>query len=288
MEIQIIQVPYDSGHEAVRTGKGPACLIDNGLESRLSDMGHGVHVSGVKSMLDLPTENGTTFDTMRLLTGQVRSAVRQDRFPLVLAGNCNSCVGALGGLDGGSPGIIWFDAHGDFNTPETTTSGFLDGMGLAMANGRCWSALMQTIPGFRPVADDCIVHVGSRDLDPQEKTMFDAAGIPLVLAEAGDDSALLTDLNGALARLRTHVNSVYLHIDVDVLDGGLGKPNHLAVPGGMHLQLVEAAIDAIGAQMRIAACTVASYDPKFDVGDSVSNSIFHLIAAVVTAVGAHR
>ena len=244
-------------------------------------MGHGVHVSSVKSTLALPTENGTTFDTMRLLAGQVRSAVGKGRFPLILAGNCNSCVGALAGLEGDAPGIVWFDAHGDFNTPETTTSGFLDGMGLAMANGRCWSALMRTIPGFRPVSDDCIVHVGSRDLDPPEQAMFDAAGIPLVVAGPNDEAALLAGLQSALDRLKTRVDRIYLHIDVDVLDTGNGQPNGLAVPGGLAPRTVAKAIGAIKTRVDIAACAIASYDPALDEARSYQQAIVDLITVVV-------
>ena len=98
MDIQIIQVPYDSGHEHVRTGKGPAWLLDNDLDGVLKAGGHRVQVRSVRSDLPLPTENGTTFDVIRRLAQQVRSAVRDRCFPIILAGNCNSCVGATAGL----------------------------------------------------------------------------------------------------------------------------------------------------------------------------------------------
>jgi arginase family enzyme len=185
MDIQIIQVPYDSGHEAVRTGRGPAYLVDQGVVHRLLNDGHRVQVSRVQSDLPLPTENGTTFDILRHIARHVQSAVQQSRHPIILAGNCNSCVGTLAGLDTERLGIVWLDAHGDFNTPETTTTGFLDGMGLAMASGRCWRALLATIPGFSPVADNCIIHVGSRDLDDAEKLLrFKPPAVRVVLTPA--------------------------------------------------------------------------------------------------------
>ena len=281
MDILIIQVPYDSGHEHVRTGKGPAWLLDNNVDRVLRDGGHRVRVSSLHSDLSLPTENGTTFDVIRLLAQQVRSAVQDRCFPIILAGNCNSCVGATAGLDIDRLGVIWFDAHGDFNTPETTTTGFLDGMGLAMASGRCWKALLGTIPGFGPVGDDCIIHVGSRDLDPQERNMLVGANIPLIVADPTDEAALLTGLNHAIAALKARVDRIYLHIDMDVLDTGQGQPNHLAVPGGLHPRVVEAAIGTIKANFTIAACTIASYDPAFDQGDSVLQAAIRLITAIV-------
>ena len=281
MKIQIIQVPYDSGHENVRTGKGPVDLFDEGLDDVLNDKGHAVHVSRVRSGLALPTENGTTFDVMRLLADQVRSAVGKGRFPVILAGNCNSCVGTLAGMVADCPGIVWFDAHGDFNTPDTTATGFLDGMGLAMASGRCWKSLVNAISGFHPVADDRIVHVGARDLDPQEKVMLAEAGIPLVTAGPNDKSTLLADLANALDALKTRTDKIYLHIDVDVLDTGEGRPNGLAVPGGLPPRTVEKAIAVIKTRVDIAACAIASYDPALDEARSYQRAIVDLITAVL-------
>lgn len=281
MTIQIIQVPYDSGHEDVRAGKGPACLLNNGLDRTLREKGHAVQISRVRSDLCLPTENGTTFDVTRLLAQQVHSAVQDRHFPLILAGNCNSCVGTIAGLDANRLGVIWFDAHGDFNTPETTTTGFLDGMGLAMTSGRCWKAILGTIPGFEPVADNCIIHVGSRDLDAEERQLLAGAKIPLIVDDPTNATNLLASLNVAISAMKSRVESIYLHIDMDVLDTGHGQPNHLATPGGLSPQVVEAAIRAIRMQLTIAACTIASYDPEFDEGNSICNAGIRLVKAIV-------
>jgi arginase len=126
MNIQIIQVPYDSGFKRVRTGMGPIHFLQNSIDTILQNSGHSVNVTTVESSTAFPTEIGTTFDVNRSLAKHVLSAVNNNRFPVVLAGNCNSCVGTIAGLDSKQLGIIWFDAHGDFNTPETTTTGFLD------------------------------------------------------------------------------------------------------------------------------------------------------------------
>src|SRR5262249_50325204 len=111
----------------------------------------------------------TAFDLMRALAVAVRDARQRGFFPLVLAGNCNTCLGTVAGLgDGRGTAVLWFDAHGDFNTPETTTSAFLDGMALATLNGRCWSQLARTVPDFTPVSERTTCLVGARDLDPLE------------------------------------------------------------------------------------------------------------------------
>jgi arginase len=282
MNIQIIQVPYDSGFRNVRTGKGPVHFIQNGIDAILQNSGHGVNVSTVKSNLSFSTEIGTTFDVNRALAKLVLSAVHNDRFPVVLAGNCNSCIGTIAGLESKRLGVIWFDAHGDFNTPETTTTGFLDGMGLAMAAGRCWKPLMNTIPGFNPVPENCIIHVGSRDLDPEERRMFIEAKIPILVADPADENEILVGLKNALFNLKNRVDGIYLHVDMDVLETEQGKPNHLAVPGGLTPQIVQDAIAIIKKHFKIEGCAVASYDPAFDENDCVLNAGIGIIKAVVS------
>ena len=262
---------------------GPVHFIQNGIDTILQNSGHSVSVTTVESSIPFSTEIGTTFDVNRTLAKRVLSAVHNNRFPLVLAGNCNSCVGTIAGLDSKRLGIIWFDAHGDFNTPETTTTGFLDGMGLAMAAGRCWKPLLSTIHNFNPVPENCIIHVGSRDLDPEERKMFIEAKIPLLVANPIDENEILVGLKNALFELKSRVEGIYLHVDMDVLETKQGKPNHLAVPGGLPPHIVKEAIGIIKKHFKIEGCAVASYDPAFDESNSVLNAGISIINAIVEA-----
>ncbi|TIS72728.1 MAG: arginase family protein, partial [Mesorhizobium sp.] len=93
-------------------------------------------------------EIGTGFAVCNVVSGEVRIALDNGRFPIVLAGNCLTSAGAVAGE--GADAIIWADQHGDLNTPETSTSGFLDGMALATALGLCWRRMAAQIPGFKP------------------------------------------------------------------------------------------------------------------------------------------
>src|SRR5439155_26231921 len=107
---------------------------------------------------------------------EVRHAVRAGAFPIALSGNCGSAIGAIAGVGEGT-GVAWFDGHGDFNTPETTVSGFLDGMALAIATGRCFRPLARSVPGFVPVAGHDAFLVGARDLDPEERTALEGSDL---------------------------------------------------------------------------------------------------------------
>lgn len=283
MIIQIIQVPYDSGHKGVRTGLGPNHFIEHGIDRILRDWGHDVDVCQIEASVSLPTEIGTGFELNRLLAESVRSAVGNNRFPLVLAGNCNSCVGTIAGIDSSRLGIVWFDAHGDFNTPETTITGFLDGMGLAMATGRCWRELLKTVPGFVPVPEKHVVHVGSRDLDIAERKMFEQAGVALVAAKSAGETDIRETLRAALLKLKNHVDRIYLHVDVDVLDTDQGQPNHLAGPGGLPVEIVEDAIGMVRDHFILGGCGISSYDPTYDKDDNVLNAGVRVVKAAVSA-----
>ena len=97
----------------------------------------------------------------------------------MLAGNCLTTCGAVAGEAADS--IIWFDQHGDINTPETSSYGFLDGMALATALGLCWRPMANAIPGFHAVDPARCMLVDARDLDPDEKVLLDS--LPIIRAE---------------------------------------------------------------------------------------------------------
>src|SRR5215213_1244107 len=137
MKVQVIQVPYDSGHRNVRMGAGPGHFIQNGAAQLLQSCGYDVDVTGIETETPFQAEIKTAFELCRLLARRVREAYALGVFPLVLSGNCNSSLGTLGGLDSSDLGMIWFDAHGDFNNPETRESSFFDGMGMSIATGHC-------------------------------------------------------------------------------------------------------------------------------------------------------
>src|SRR6266566_1644129 len=181
MEIQLLAVPYDSGNRGARMGAGPEALLDAGISEALRKDGHQVHVK----IAELPADSWhaeiqTGFELMRMLSAAVRDARDSNRLPIVLAGNCNTAVGTVAGLGADSTGVVWFDAHADFNTPETTTSGFLDGTAVAILTGRCWTQLAATVPDFKPVSDDRICLVGTRDIDSLEGGLLDESRVAVV------------------------------------------------------------------------------------------------------------
>jgi arginase len=262
--VLVLAVPYDSGHRGLRMGGGPEHLLANGLCDALRTGSRSVRSELVHHEDDPPAEVATAFELDRLVSRKVRTAVSEGEFPLVLSGNCNTSVGTLAGAGPEGLGIVWLDAHADFNTPETTSTGFTDGMGLAIAVGHCWKTMAEGVPGFSPVAEENVVLAGVRNIDPAERERLDASRVGLVGADRIGREGLRA-LGVALDALRTRVSRVYVHLDLDVLDAGnVGKANQFATRGGLSAEDLEAALGMVRERFAVAACGIASYDPTFD------------------------
>src|SRR5215211_1771805 len=108
MNVQIIQVPYDSGHRGLRMGAGPEHFVQGGIANILHSCGYNVAVDCIEAKTSFHAEIKTAFELCRLLAERVREACAQASFPLVLSGNCNTSLGTLGGLGSSDLGMIWF------------------------------------------------------------------------------------------------------------------------------------------------------------------------------------
>ncbi len=264
MKVKIIQVPYDCGYKDIRQGLAADYFLKHNLVELLEGEGHQVQVTRIDAKSEFTLEVGTAFELNRLISPEVKSAIAAGSFPLVLAGNCICCLGNIAGIGSDRLGVVWFDAHGEFNTPETTLSGFLDGMPLATATGRCWKTLARTIPGFAPVKDANVIMVGARDLDDEERRQLEQSDINLIKSEGQEDGSILQSIDSGLIRMKNRVAGIYLHIDMDAFEIAEGKANHYGATGGLSVDLVWNAIGLIRRHFTVKSATIASFDPAGD------------------------
>lgn len=280
MQVSILEVPYDSAHAFRRMGAGSGRLFPE-IAEMLRQAGHGTAHRVVLAQDPFLTEITTSFGLYRQLAEHVRQAHAHQHFPLVLAGNCGATLGAVAGLPNENLGVIWMDAHGDFNTPETSASGFLDGMGLATLTGQCWRGLAGSIPGFRPVPPARVVHVGGRDFDSAELIALGQTGVQVVSPQQLKKRQQ-TALETALAELAGQVSACYLHVDLDVLDAErVGPANAYAQPGGLTLEQVLGVVATIQQNLSISGATLASYDPQVDVDGHVLAAALRIARQIV-------
>ena len=215
---------------------------------------------------DLPPALATedTIENLGILGGEIAGAVAlgraKQRGILMTGGNCTHITGVIGGLQqahgpAARIGLVWFDAHGDFNTPKTTLSGMLGGMPVAVAAGLAYPQWREGSGIVAPLPTDRIVMVDVRNLDPAEEQLIRATDITLAAPAAGFPGH---DLAAAVQTLADRVDMIYLHIDSDILDEAY-TPNHgTREPNGPNMEQVQAAIETVMATGKVVAYAVVS------------------------------
>jgi arginase len=182
--ISLIAVPYELGRLRDGVGRGPEALLASGVAEALEASGASVTTETIELSEPFSSEVALCFELIRRVRARVAVARAEGAFPVVLSGSC--CFAALGvvaGLEESAPGVVWFDAHGDFNTPETTTHGYFDGMGLAVLVGDAWQGMLGTVPGARPVAQTAVVLAGARDFDDDEEVRLGESDLTQVTGQ---------------------------------------------------------------------------------------------------------
>ena len=196
----------------------------------------------------------------RALATRVESAVD---LPLVVAGDCVSAIGVLAGLQhrGIDPTLVFFDAHGDFHTWETTPSQFIGGMPLAMISGRGEQTIVDGA-GLTPLDDGRIVLVDGRDLDPGE---------PI-------DQSEIRILDVAEVHRTTVIEGpIHVHIDVDVVDPGEMPAVNFPAPHGPSLEEVGAALEQLASTGRVVAVSFSSWNPALADAERAADATRRLI-----------
>lgn len=284
MKIDVISSPQSKGM-MTGDGGGPAVLIDAGLIDALRADGHdvsGPRVAEVPAPA-LGDEMAAIEASGAALASLVDAARARAAFCIVLEGDCTAAPAVVAGLGhDGRVGLLWIDSHGDFNTPETTPSGMLGGMPVAVATARCFPAWQRAVGIRTPLRDADIVLAGIRDLDPPERAALEASEVE-VIESLGDAHVESRRLATALARLAGNVDSLYIHVDVDVLNPETATGFTMPVPGG---PTPEELAEMVALGMRTGKATalgIAAFNPPRDTDGRTTSAILHTVEAAVSA-----
>jgi arginase len=283
MDIHFITVPYDSGARGRGMALGPGRILSSGLIDRLKGSGHRVSTTTVSYPEEHLPEIQSAFRLNSILSGAVSAAVEAGGLPIVLAGNCNASLGALSGLHSNSIRLLWLDAHGDYNTPETTVSGYFDGMALAVITGRCWQNMAGSVPSFRPLPEDRVVLLGARDLDVLEREVLSAGSIYMV-----DADRIRRDEFRLAGIPEIPAGEVFIHLDVDVMDKSVGSANRYASGNGLYPGEIEKIFSHVVDHSRVAGMTVAAYDPSFDPEGRIAEAAGQILLSTISLVSRSR
>ncbi|MDP8916139.1 MAG: arginase family protein, partial [Pseudomonadota bacterium] len=180
-------------------------------------------------------------------------------------------------------GVIWFDAHPDFDTPDEARSGYFDGMGLATLTGQCWRALAATIPGFQPMSVERLVYCGVRDFEPGQAEKVERFGVRTVCGGGAGPRDFAHALEAELERVP--FREMIIHIDLDCLDTSVGQANEYSSPGGLSANDLSACLDRACRRLQPLALTVASFNPDLEGGDAIARAGVEAIETVVRRAG---
>jgi arginase len=274
--------------------KGPATMAEGGIQKILADLGAVVRVEEARLTPDEDTEYGG-WKRLGMSLGHFADLVakneRDGYFTVGLLATCPSMPGLVAGLQRSGAtreplkiGMLWLDAHPDFNTPETTRSGSLGGMPVAVATGRALQVMRLDARLDPPLPDRHVVMGGVRLTDPLEQHLLDTSMIEQLSV---DDLRNMTPAVWAqLDRLNRLTDKIYVHIDMDVLDPREVMAHGNKVPNGPSSEQLAALFEAIFTKYEKASAIGFATIPPTDEGGLSIAAVNRMIAAAVRGVSA--
>lgn len=274
MDIAIIGAPVDLGADRRGVDMGASAIRYAGLEGYLRDLGHNPRDFG---NIDVPIAESTEIvnphvkylqpiiEVTESLANRVSSVVRDGYFPLVLGGDHAVSLGSIAGVARERKiGVIWVDAHGDFNTPETSPSGNIHGMVLAALAGLGDPRLVAAGGTAPKVAFENIVLVGTRELDAGERALLRERGVRVFTMHDVDRLGLGNVIGMAAEQASQGVDGIHLSLDLDVVDPsqapGVGTP----VMGGLNFRETHLAMEMLAQSHGIVSMDLVEVNPILD------------------------
>ncbi len=301
--VEIVGVPMDLGGNRRGVDMGPSAMRYAGLIDTLSRIGYRVRDRGNIRVAD-PDEGRATHEANAVgggdvprgrprahnvdeivraceeLARAVADAARAGSIPVVLGGDHSLAMGTIAGLDraGRRAGVIWIDAHGDINTPETSPSGNVHGMPFAVALGLAGDPFPRSLRGTTDGKSGVLL--GIRDIDEGEKTNITSAGVTAITMADIDRMGMAAAMEKAIA-VAGRVGGIHLSLDMDALDPdeapGVGTP----VRGGLTYREAQLAMEMLAASGKLRSIEVAEVNPILDAGNRTARLAVELVASAL-------
>ena len=278
-----------------RLNSGPDVLEKSGLKSILETSGCTIVES---KNAELSAEEMTQYGSWnrlglasRHLADVVADQIQRGLFTIGLLPNCNGLMGILAGFQRSGPntrplrvGLIWMDAHGDINTPETTPSGLLAGMSVAIAAGLCLERLRKQCGLEVALPTRFITMVGVRDVDSLEQETLDKSNIEHITSD--DIRELNPVITQQMNRLEKISDIIYVHVDIDVLDPKEIPGHGLPAEGGPSVLQLGAAFETMFRYPKVKGLGIAGYPLWRDPDRVTLKSVYALIEYAIKGVRA--
>ena len=287
--IRILGVPMDLGQNRRGVDTGPSAVRYANLKSRLEQLGHTVHDEGNVSVPN-PEEHVAkgTGRRLRAITSVCQEVydkacpwIESGDFAVFLGGDHSISIGSISAAASKGPiGVIWVDAHSDFNTPETSPSGNVHGMPVAVLTGEGPEPLVGIGAGRPSITSSQIVQIGLRSVDPAERDRLVKSGIRAHTMRHVDELGMATIARQALEWLR-HLPRIHVSLDMDSLDPaeapGVGTP----VPGGLTYREAHLLMEILGDSGRVESLDIVEINPILDQMNRTAELAVELAASLL-------
>lgn len=270
--IDIIGVPIDLGQSHRGVDLGPGALRYAGLAARLQQLGYPLRDSGnlAVPVRDMVSEQRQQHyrpaiqQVCEAIYQAGRDAVEAGRLPIFLGGDHSLAIGSIGGITHQQPaGVLWIDAHGDFNTPSSSPSGNIHGMALATLLGQGFAELVDVgRPGAKLAPQD-VVMIGVRTLDSEERLRLRASGVTVYTMRDLDERGMSAITQEALERLG-HQRRLHVSLDVDALDPMAGPGVGTPAPGGLTYREAQLLMEIVADSGRLCSLDLVEINPILD------------------------
>jgi arginase len=284
--VRIVGIPMDLGQDQRGVDMGPSAVRYAGLARRLRRLGYRVEDVGnlhVPARVSLSDDDlvPTLVRTCEVAYEQAREAIVAGEIPLLLGGDHSIAIGTVGGVTHDRPcGVLWIDAHGDFNTPESSPSGNVHGMALALLLGHGDERLVNVGRAGASLDPSQVVVLGLRQLDSRERGALKSSGMGLLTMRDIDERGISTVAREALARLE-HLPALHVSLDMDSLDPreapGVGTP----VQGGLTYREAQVLMEIIADTGKLRGLDVVEVNPTLDQGNRTADIAVELIASAL-------
>ncbi|MGH2752823.1 MAG: arginase [Actinomycetota bacterium] len=292
LKVTIVGAPLDLGASRRGVDMGPSAIRYAGLDARLQGLGIAVEDWGnvaveIPEIATVENEKVRYLPEILAACSQLAGAVRKIRdggqMPLVLGGDHSIAMGTLAGLNAaqGTGGVLWVDAHGDLNRPQTSPSGNVHGMPLASALGRCGFDL-EGYPEPPWVDPGRVALIGVRALDPGEKELIRELGVRVFTMHDIDRRGVAGVVNEALDVVRGP-GFVHLSLDVDVCDPEIAPGVGTPVKGGLSYREAHLAMEIIFESKLLSSIEVVEVNPILDHADATGLLAVELVASALGA-----
>ena len=294
---RIIGAPCGFGASVAGVDLGPAAMRVARLKQRVAQLGYEVRAAGdIKTdcSSSLPPAPGEKLRFLEeisaacvALAAEVKGALASGEIPIVLGGDHSIAIGSVSGVasfyrERGEPvGLIWFDAHADMNTPETTPSGNIHGMPLAVLLGR-GAPQLTGIEGFSPKLDPRFcAHIGARDVDQGERELIRQTGFRFFTMREIDERGMKVCMDEAIAIASKAPAGYHVTLDVDALDPGDAPGSGTVVRGGLTYREAHLAMEKIAEAGGALALEVVEINTALDINNRTAELGVELILSAL-------